>query len=343
MEEETKIKSVHESIFAEAPDPLSRPEDQQYIDMASDAYIWIFTGPRGAGKTLAMSYFAVKARFLYGMRLVSNFPLAFNLIRIDGTSEFYEAEPLDLYKLLCFDSDYHHCLVLMDEAPDIISHMASMTWKNRLLNVFVRQLRKNMNSLFLGAQQFTLIDKSMRWQTDVICRCQDAFRKYGGSRGLVRGACILLDIYDNSGQWTGQMKTIAHDGQLAFIKPDDSLELVGRTMWGVFDTHYQQDVFESLKRVDMKLDTYQIGGAPVDADKMIKCAELISAIKEDGGKVLTTELWDSLNVTKSEKNKMGEAWRHCGVKRVGGSGKFYDVSEFDIDAFLQTMLGERGT
>ena len=38
---------------------------------------------------------------------------------------------------------------------------------------------KNHNSLMLGAQNFNLIDKSMRWQVDVIIECEDASRKYG--------------------------------------------------------------------------------------------------------------------------------------------------------------------
>jgi hypothetical protein len=50
--------------------------------------------------------------------------------------------------------------------------MSAMTWKNRLLNIFIRQLRKNHNSLFLAAQDFMLIDKSMLWQIDV--EIQDA-------------------------------------------------------------------------------------------------------------------------------------------------------------------------
>ncbi len=340
LEVKTEVKTLHESIFWEEDDPrwgmtkLGEPSrkvgDAQIVDLENDAYIWVYIGPRGAGKTIGMTYYAAKAVFLYkDARLVSNYPISFILNRIDGKSTYHEAEPLDLYKLLCFDKDYHHCIILMDEAPDIISHMASMTWKNRLLNIFVRQLRKNMNTLFLGAQQFTLIDKSMRWQTDIVCQCQDAFRIYGGSQGLVRGACTLLDMYDNSGQWTGHAKNISRDGDLEHLEPDESLELPGKSIWGAFNTYYQQDIFESLKRVDMKLGSYQIGEKEPESGYVKRGVALSLAM--DGGVYSTVELYNQLGEgTDAEKQKLGKLWRKCNVK-TSQNGKIKDFSELDKD------------
>ena len=261
IEINNQLKKIHESIFWDEDDPrrqilkegkkifhpLNGNSHDQIIEMDQDSYIWVFAGPRGSGKSLSMTYYAAKAVYLYNMKVISNYPIEFILIRANGTSTICRAETLDMYRLLCFDSEYKNCLIIIDEAPDLISHMASQTWKNRLINVFVRQLRKNRNSLFLGAQNFYLIDKSMRWQTDVIVDCVDAFREYGGGNGLVRGACILQAFRDNSGLWTG------HADEFEII---DEIEIPGNSVWGAYDTYFQQDVWESLRKVDMKLNSY---------------------------------------------------------------------------------------
>ena len=181
IEAEKEIKILNESIFWDEDDPrrelkkagvpvLYSPKGNNFqaVDMSQDSYIWAFCGARGSGKSLSMTYYAAKAVYLYGAKLISNYPIDFRLYRDNGEITEHHAEPLDMYKLLCFDAEYQNCLILIDEAPDIISHLAAQTWKNRLLNVFVRQLRKNRNSLFIGTQNFMFIDKSMRWQTDIV-------------------------------------------------------------------------------------------------------------------------------------------------------------------------------
>ena len=341
--EEKELKNLYESIFWDEDDPrrelkklgvpvLYAPKGNNFqsIDMSEDSFIWAFCGARGAGKSLSMTYYAAKAVYLYGTKLVSNFPINFQLIREDGTKTEHHAEPLDMYKLLCFDSDYQNCLILMDEAPDIISHLAAQTWKNRLLNIFVRQLRKNRNSLFLGAQNFMFIDKSMRWQTDIIVDCKDAFRHYGGSDGLVRGACILLDFRDNSGLWTG----IPNDSEIV-----DSFELPGRIVWGAYNTYFQQDVWESLKKVDMSLMTYKVGQNELDnSDYLERTKSVIESIMGSSNSIVEQKsLYKLLNLTSKEKNDIALRFNGAGIERFQESStgkKFYNFSNFDLGEFL---------
>jgi len=339
-------KIIHESLFWDDGDPRhsllnkdlekgNKKKDTQIVDLRHDAYIIVFTGPRGSGKSLSMTGYAMKAVYLYNMRLVSNYPIEFSIQWLNGTITHHKSEPLDLYKLLCFDKEYRHCLILIDEAPDIISHMASMTWKNRLLNIFVRQLRKNMNTLVLGAQQFTLIDKSMRWQTDIIVKCKDSYRTYGASQGLERGASILVDMYDNSGQWTGDGKYIEFDQQLDFIDPDDSGQVKGAFVWGAYDTNHLQDVFESLKKVDMNLGTYKVG-APETEEESDYYERARDIIMVADGKVLSTELYDSIGEgTEAEKQKVGSWLRKSGVRNSGSGDRFKDFTNFDREKFLR--------
>ena len=262
--------------FDGEPIDMNSGELSDSIDVAEESYIMVYTGRRGGGKTTTMSYAAAKCMALYHMRCLSNYPIEFMLCQnVHGQDTFRRcaSEDLDLYKLLCFDKDYKNCLVVMDEAPDIISHMSSSTWKNRLLNIFTRQLRKNGNSLIMGAQDLMLIDKSMRWQVDIEVQAQDA-RKAMRNPDLTRGSVILLRWLDHSGVWTGQTtQDRLNYNKMYHMGGDDPMaadhtELHAHGLWGdkehkpVFDTYFQQDVWESLMRVDMKLGSYHVGQDP---------------------------------------------------------------------------------
>ncbi len=326
------------SGYGETAPPVTKGHS---LDLSQDSYIWVFTGWRGSGKTTAMTFFGAKGAYLYNSRLISNYPIEFLLIDSYGGCRHIKAEPLDLYKLLCFDTDYRNCLILIDESPDIISHMASMTWKNRLLNVFVRQLRKNHNSLFLGAQQIELLDKSFRWQTDIIVHCKDASRMY--ANGLERGECILIELLDNSGMWTG--KTFQEREAYARYHPGEEIgerrQLWPRCMWGdknhkpVYDTYYQQDIWESLKKVDMKLQTYQVGSKDALDESYLDRAQQVIEAAQTIGKVKTREFYESMGeITKAQKDDIGRRLNKAGVRRGGDRNASIFFEDFEIDKFM---------
>ncbi len=319
------------------------------IDMRRDSYIWCFTGVRGSGKSMSMTYFALACAVRYHMRLVANYPIECLLVRMNGKVELVTAESLDLYKLLCFDNDYKDCLLLIDEAPDIISHMASMTWKNRLLNIFVRQLRKNHNSLFLGAQEFSLIDKSMRWQTDILAECNDASRRYGWGSDY-RGKCVLLKLKDNSGMWTGESYDNAimrqrHQFVRDFRDPAVKLQLYPRVLWGdethkpAYDSYYVQDVWESLKKVDMTLMTYQVGQTELDKSDYIQRATpfLNSIMESDTLIVDKKEFYAALELTNKEKNALSKRLANAGAKMYGHGESKFNFTDFSLNAFMKAV------
>ena len=366
--------TLHESLFWDEDDsrqswlhgePIkqgdTRPSEIGHsIDMGIDSYIWCFTGPRGSGKTTLMTMFAIKCHWLYKTRLISNYPIECKLQRLHGAPELIKSEPLDLYRLLCFDSDYQGCLILIDEAADIVSHLASMSWKNRLLNIFIRQLRKNHNHLFLGTQEFGLIDKSMRWQTDILCECTDASRKYGWPASE-RGKVILARMIDNSGMWTGE----GYEEKINRLKHSHSreeleackLEIFPRVLWGeagktkpVFDTYYVQDIWESLRKVDMRLSTYSVGDKTQEDDpaSLPWVKQAAPAIEEymrlqadepERNGIYTKYFYASIGaLSTKDKDALSKRLNGCGVK-VGcdGTGKrYYDFSEFDLNKFSGT-------
>lgn len=359
VENEKALSILNEAIFRDDENLAS--EVRHGVNLKDDSYIWAFTGRRGSGKTTTMTYYAAKCMFLYNMRVLSNYPIEFVLCREDGSSYVCKSEQLDLYKLLCFDNDYHNCLICIDEAPDIISHMAAATWKNRLLNVFVRQLRKNGNSLFLGAQDFNLIDKGMRWQTDILVECQDAAKKYGNSE-ITRGSIILLKFLDASGMWTGQTyeEEIQSNSRHGVY---DEVGLQGKfyssVLWGdeghkpVFDSLYVQDVFESLKRVDMKLGAYKVGSndeadkypvSPSVLQSAIATIESVLSESEDKRAMYQKDFYQSLGgLTDADKNNLGKVLSRFGIARGGDhSSRWYDFTTFDINGFRDYVKTKGG-
>jgi hypothetical protein len=332
------------------------------IMIPEDSYILLFSGRRGGGKTTMMSFFAARLMAWQNMRCLSNYPIQFMLARhVNGEMRYFRkaSEPLDLGRLLAFDEDYRKCLILLDEAPDIISNLASMTWKNRLLNIFVRQLRKNQNSLFMAAQNVNFIDKAMHWQIDVEIECEDASKKYQNSN-LTKGSVILGRWLDHSGQWTGQdtAQRIAYaklNHQFGDVAAVDHTELHARRLWGdathkpLFNTLYQQDVWESLRRVDMSLNTYKIGGStsstsanryPVSTRILSNASQLISDILEHAGPsgeptMYQTDFFKTLGaISEQDRNNLGKTLSNFNIARAGDSRtRYYDFREFDIAGF----------
>lgn len=349
-EEQPKpLKVIHESIFWEDgfPDLGNKVEGYHSIDMGVDSYIWCFTGSRGAGKSTLMTLCAMYFNFLYGFRLVSNFPIEYKLKRRNGQIEVIKSEPLDFYRLFCFEHDYDNCLILLDESPDVISHMAAQTWKNRLLNIFVRQLRKNHNSLFMGAQYFELIDKSMRQQTDILAECEDASRKYGWGRDY-RGMCILLRMVDNSGLWTGEaydqaIARMRHSG--SFEDPTEKYEVFPRVLWdndghpAVFDSYKEFDVWESLRKVDMKLQTYAVGDAQSkEPPGWASYAPTLIEQAQNVGIVTKRDLYGSFDdLTRQDKVNMGVMLHEAGAVTHGRGGAKMNFKNFSMDKFSELL------
>ncbi len=328
-----------------------------------DSYIWCFEGRRGGGKTTAMSFFVVRSVALYNMKVVSNFPIEFELRRYrpDGQSylQHVKAEPLDFERLICFDQEYRHCLICIDEAPEVISYMASQSWRNRLVAAFTRQLRKNFNTLFLAAQDFELVDKAMRWQVDVIIQCRDAARYIGDTSGLERGEMLWLNWYDHSGQWTGQTtEDRLRRGENPRLM---QMQLFPRLMWGdddhkpVFDSWHQIDILDSLRKVDLRLSSIKVsdksgaGGEkyPVSIKTLKEALHTIEIIFEerpDQPNIFQKYFYQSLGgVTDQDKNNLAKKLSNFNVERGGeGSKRWYGFSSFNLELFRDYVKNAEG-
>lgn len=333
------------------------------LDLSLDSYIIVFTGRRGGGKTTLMSYFAVMCVILWNMRLIANYPIEFMLRRYrpDGRSylQHVKAESLDIYKLMTFDVEYQNCLILIDEAPEVVNYMSAQSWKNRLFESFVRQLRKNKNSLMLCSQDFALIDKAARWQTDIQVECWDAARLYGTDSFLERGQEIHTNWYDLSGMWTGKSsEERAHRG----LRPEVlRLKVFPRVLWGdreagikpVYDTYYQINILESLRKVDLRLSKVVVGnnesvegeGKYPVSPSVLKTAlfNIEKLLADDQNEQKATYQKTFYNflpgIGDRDKNNLSKLLGQFNVGRgqAGDGKRFYDFTNFDIANFRQMV------
>ncbi|MDD5338165.1 MAG: hypothetical protein PHG35_01970 [Dehalococcoidales bacterium] len=249
------------------------------------------------------------------------------------------------------DNQYQHCLVIIDEAPDIISHLASQTWKNRLMNVFTRAIRHGRNNLFMTAQNFEEIDKGLRRQTDIIVQCDDLPTKLG-RHDYPPGSLIEMTFLDNNGAWTShpfeeQLKYNLRHGIYEDI--GEHYHLFPTRMWGddehkpVYDSWIQFDVFETLKRVDIELSSQKLVD-PKKADLgrlyVEKAIPVVEAILKQATSELpaieTKEFYTQIGaLTTKEKDALAKRLNSCDVRvGVDSRGKrYYDFTRFKFDKF----------
>jgi hypothetical protein len=124
------------------------------------------------------------------------------------------------------------------------------------------------------------------------------------------------------------------------------MELYPRFLWAdeghraVFDTYYQQDVWESLRKVDMRLDSYRVGSNQGQKEEVMTpddyemAAALIEAAKQNGGLILSKEYYATLNITGAKKSKLGRDINSLPgfLHHHSGQNWFYDFTNVDPDS-----------
>jgi hypothetical protein len=338
----------------------------QVMDYRRDSYIILFEGRRGAGKTTLMSYM-ISMALAEGRKVYSNYPVEFMLRTIDKYGKSYikkvSTDPLDFEKLLLFDDIYQNAIIAIDEAPEVISNMASMSWRNRLIGAFTRQIRKLNVSVFLAAQDFQLIDKSIRWQVDTIVKCQDAEKFTGQNGSLERGEVIWSKWYDQSGAWTGETtEDRYHKGEDPCVV---GYEFYPRFLFGdkthqaVFNSWQHLDILESLRKVDLKLTSIKIRDKTGEAEQMstqypvstsalksaLRSIEFVFEQRPEEPNIFQKSFFDSLGgLTDADKNNLGKVLSRFNVERGtdGSNKRFYSFSSFDVPGFKEYIEKQGG-
>lgn len=298
------------------------------IDFDNDSYVLCFTGNRGAGKTSLMTYVAEWVCYKWGKRLISNYPISIDVVNQQKQVTNIRSEKLDLGKMFTFDGEYNNSLIVLDEAPQVINRLATMTWKNRLLDIYLQKIRHDQISFLYASQNEGLdygwVDASLRFQTDLLIECKDAARLFPGTND--RGAVTLYRITDKSGMWSGH----SYRERPRFYK----FRAITKLIWGSFDTHQEFDVFESLRNVDMGLAKYKVTDKQ---DEIIPdgVIEKVMQLAEQGikaGKMKMTDFYIGIgDIDQTMKSAIGKLLSKAGIRRYGGG--WFDFSNFDMEKF----------
>jgi len=297
------------------------------LNLGRDSYIWCFAGPRGAGKTSLMSYIAEQCAYLYDKRIISNYPIKLQVWSEKAKRIIdIESEPLELGKLLMFDQSYCGAIIVIDEAPQIINRLATMTWKNRLLDLWLQQIRKNNNSLLYASQNEFWVDNELRWQTDIITNCRDASIINSDHQ---KGSVILTQTRDMSGLWTGY----SYDEKPRIIKKQRHIT---KLIWGTFDTLHKNDVFASLAKVKMNVGEIQVGEDGVEKEEYMTQAVPLIQRCIDCDIIKKREFTQTIsNMGVLAKNELYTRMRDCGLEDYGHQRDSLKFTNFSMDKFLK--------
>ena len=300
------------------------------IDFGNDSYVLCFTGSRGAGKTSLMTFVSEWIAYTWDKRIVSNYPISIDIITPEKKVVNLRSEQLDLGKMFLFDGTYSNALIVMDEAPQVINRLATMTWKNRLLDMYLQKIRHDQISFLYGSQNEGIdggwVDASLRFQTDLLIDCKDASRVYPGT-GNERGAVTLYDVKDRSGLWTG--KTYKESGEVYQYRA------LTKLIWGSFDTLQQFDLFESLRGVAVNVGKYQVTDKeeqPAIPDGVVEKVLQTAEVGLSQGKMKMTDFYNNIgDIDQKVKSSIGHILSKAGIRRYAGG--WFDFSNFDMEKF----------
>jgi hypothetical protein len=183
---------------------LLGPDSQVVQQIGSeDSVCCCFTGPRGSGKTLSLSYFGC-IDLAKGKRVWSNYPIEFGFWHHapDGRvwPQVYKSLPLDMESLILFDKGIAEGVVLLDELNLWLDSRASLSVFNKLISKLFTMIRHRKLSVYMSTQDLRWLDRRIQFQVDAHCACTDLSYKY---KALPRGVWIAQVWRDLSGLFTG--------------------------------------------------------------------------------------------------------------------------------------------
>ena len=291
-------------------------------------------GPRGGGKTLAMTADAC-AKLLSGQKVWSNYPIKFisDYGQWPGVWKEYKSEPIDMDSIYTMASSIRGGWVYIDEAYLWSNSRRSQSLANILINGEMAMIRKRKLSFGLTTQQFEWLDKQLRFQTDVLTSCFDLHFKYPK---LPPGTMIALDIKDLSGRLTG----------FSFHKTGKVIQkqLSAQGFWKCYSTDQEFDVLAARRSIKMTggarmLRASADGGSYITDDDQQKShlanmvGEVLADFKNRGQlSPLRDELIPAIeNKGIKGPNQIGRILRQLGATRHDVSrpeNAYYDISKY---------------
>lgn len=244
----------------------------------TDSKIVIYTGPRGAGKTLRMTAKIEQAlmwcininheyksligsrEFQQPLKVWSNLPISITYApsrrdgaKWPGANKIYKLTtlPLNMHDIITFQPHMRWGFIFIDEVDRYVDRQ---DWQNNfeklLMRMFV-QVRKVHLSLYATIQSFQWVNPRLSFQVDGIVECKDdANTLWGKANKMGRGIIINEALKDISGVFTGQQ--YHETGEVI------NAQFFGKPFHNHYDTDLLQDPWEHYETISIKRRRYEI-------------------------------------------------------------------------------------
>jgi len=296
----------------------------------SDSLVVVFTGGRGAGKTLSM-VFSCCQDLVRGRQVFSNIPIAF---RYQG--RVYRSAPLDMEALYVLDSGVRNCVVAIDEINLWADSWSTQAVSSKMLVVLFQQIRKRNLSFYLTVQSFAWLNNRIRWQTDLHVSCRDySF----GKQDIERGCLIAQNLRDMSGIFTGRPWT--PDSYYSQNRNEvDRLFVTGKVFWPMYNSYHEFELSDMSTKYVFRKETKIISnGEMSDMDSpgemYGKVCFMLDSLRAEGKTELGVgqmqEYLQYYGINSGLKNA-GKFFKDCGVEfKRSRKGNYYKI----VDEFGQ--------
>ena len=161
-----------------------------------------YTGPRGSGKSLAMTKSAMKY-MAHRIPCWSNCGIHFEVSSLGNgrPGGYFESLPFDINAFRAFEQEYTDGVVCIDEVPLWADSRRSMSVANILLNKVFTLIRKRNLVVLLTAQSEDWLDNRIKFQIDALVHCYDLSYL---NHNFKKGTMIAMTIMDKSGIYRGR-------------------------------------------------------------------------------------------------------------------------------------------
>ncbi len=261
-------------------------------------------GPRGATKTMTMSYFLAK-KMRMGQPAWANYPISFYVIEPDcidhckkcyenpwlcgascheGCFTYYENMPLDLDKFYRFSHQLRNGNAAITEFQYYVESRTSGKVQNRLASYQIMQIRKTALSFFYDVQNPQWVDKRFAWSDDTVLTVNDiSIMNYDyNSVGhyLQKGERSLWHIEDRSGVLTGKQGSM-----------HGPVEFRGWTFRNIYPTHWIVDAYDAMNSFKAE-EMEKVGKENKDEAIAAALSLAVNTLAQQGKtEVLGDEIW----------------------------------------------------
>lgn len=212
-------------------------QDEPLGNRSLTSMVGCWTGPRGSGKSLAMTFDAI-CNMMKGIKVWSNYPIHITTdFGSPGVYHRYESLPLNMDEVYRMDADIAGGWVYLDELVLWVDNRRSQSTGNALINGLFNMMRHRRLSFGIAIQNFSWLDKRLQFQVDTEVECRDLSYKY---RKLPRGSLIGLRFKDLSGISTGSEYHVSGH----YIEK----QLWGTPFWNCYDSWLEYDYFEARRK-----------------------------------------------------------------------------------------------